>query len=231
MNKADRTEMDAVDPVADRSEETARPARRPTRMTPEDRREMILDGAVHFFAKHGFRAQTRALSDELNVSQALIFRYFGSKKDLVEAVYQRNFMSRWRDDWEALLRDRSVPLRERLIRFYGDYLHAVDHHDWIRISVFSGLSGNQLTKRYIETQVDGLLSIIAEEVARETGARDDAAPSSDMAHERVWHLHSTFIYYLFRKYVFKTRATDNHDALVRVAVDNFLYGLPGDLSG
>ena len=124
-----------------------------------------------------------------------------------------------------------MPLRERLIRFYADYLHAVDHHDWIRISVFSGLSGNRLTKRYIETQVDGLLSIIAEEVACETDTRDDAAAPSDLAHERVWHLHSTFIYYLFRRYVFKTRATDDHDALVRVAVDNFVYGLRGDPSG
>lgn len=183
---------------------------------------MILDGAVHFFAKHGFKGQTRALSDELKVSQALIFRYFGSKQELIEAVYQRNFMSRWRSEWEVALCDRSVPLRVRLLDFYTAYLQAIDDHDWIRICVFSGLSGNEMTKRYIETQVECLMTIIAEEVARLPRA---TPMPTDLAHEHVWHLHSTFIYYLFRKHVFRTRVATDSTEVVRIAVDSFLYGI------
>lgn len=222
MNKA--RESQGLQPGAEPAGGPSR--RRRMRMKPDERREMILDGAVHFFAKYGFRAQTRALSEELNVSQALIFRYFGSKKELVEAVYQRNFMSRWRSEWESVLRDRDLSLVERLTRFYEDYLDGVDDHDWIRISVLSGLAGNALTKRYIETQVDRLLDIIADEVARHYSAAGRPLRSREEAHELVWHLHSTFIYYLFRKHVFRTRATRDRKALVAIAVENFMNGVP-----
>lgn len=197
----------------------------PARMNPDDRREMILTGAVSFFSKHGFQAQTRALSKELNVSQGLIFRYFGSKDELVEAVYQRNFISRWRDEWQETLCDRSLSLNDRLQQFYNAYIKAIDDYDWIRISAFSGLSGNALTKRYVETNVEALLDIIAAEIAREFENDNARALGLECAHELVWHLHSTFIYYLFRKHVFQTRATQSHAVLVETAVDNFVKGL------
>lgn len=202
----------------------------PARMNPEDRREMILSGAVGFFSKHGFQAQTRALSRELNVSQGLIFRYFGSKEELVEAVYQRNFILRWRDEWEVILCDRSISLNDRLQQFYNAYIKAIDDYDWIRISVFSGLSGNALTKRYVETNVEALLEVIATEIAREFDDRHACSLGSERAHELVWHLHSTFIYYLFRKHVFQTRATQSHSVLVETAVDNFVKGLEATYS-
>ncbi len=47
---------------------------------------MILDAAVEFFAEHGFEAQTKELAQRIGVSQGLIFRYFGTKQNLVEQV-------------------------------------------------------------------------------------------------------------------------------------------------
>ena len=197
----------------------------PARMAPGAREEMILEGAVHFFARHGFKARTRDLSRELGVSQALIYRYFGSKTELIERVYERNFMARWKDEWGTILGDRAMPLRERLTRFYVSYLDTIDSHDWIRISVHSGLDGNALTRRYIQDQVETLLGIIAREAAIEAGEADAAGADPVVAHERVWHLHSTFIYYLYRKHVFRTRIISDTARLARIAVDSFMGGL------
>ncbi|WP_372921600.1 TetR/AcrR family transcriptional regulator [Roseovarius sp.] len=195
-------------------------------MAPEEREEMILKGAIHFFSKHGFGAQIRELSRELNVSQALIFRYFGSKNELIERVYERSFISRWSDEWTSILCDRNKPLRDRLVQFYIGYLDNIDHFEWIRIAMFSGLAGNQLTKRYIETQVERLLDIIAVEThqaARENG--NTALLTRDEAHEQVWTLHSTFIYFLIRKHVFKTRVLSDQSRFTEIAVDTYLHGI------
>ena len=61
--------------------------------------------------------QTRELSRRLGVSQPLLYRYFPSKQDLINAVFEAVFMSQWRDDWISELQDRSVPLRDRLLPF------------------------------------------------------------------------------------------------------------------
>lgn len=49
--------------------------------------------------------------------------------------------------------DRPVPLRDRLKAFYKSYLAVIDDYNCIRVSMFSGLNGDGLTRRYIETFV------------------------------------------------------------------------------
>lgn len=198
------------------------------RMAPDDRERMILEEAVRFFARHGFGAQVREFASEAGISQGLVYRYFRSKRELLERVYQHNFIQRWDTSWEDALKDRSQPLEARLVRFYSGYLAAIDDPDWIRLVMYSGLEGNDLTHRYIRTQVERLLTIIAVECrhfhAPGTHDRDNL---SDAELEAVWHLHSTFIYYLVRKHIFAVRTIEEGNVLVRVAVGDFLNGLGG----
>jgi len=201
--------------------------RRRIRLDPDARAAMILEEAVAFFAEHGFEAQVRDLSDRLGVSQGLIFRYFGTKRTLIERVYERVYVARWSDDWARLLRDRSRPLKERLTTFYRSYLAAVDQYEWIRVSLFSGLAGYDLTRRYVMTRVEGLLKIIVREV-RTLGPAEVLPTRSDALYEIVWHLHSTFIYYLIRKYVFGVPVIKDRDVLVDSVVDHFLAGLAAE---
>jgi AcrR family transcriptional regulator len=197
---------------------------RRVRMAPDDRERMILDAAVRFFARHGFDAQIRELAKAIGISQGLIYRYFRSKQALVERVYEHTFLQRWEPEWELILADRKRPLRERLERFYGSYLAAIDDPDWIRLVMHSGLDGNDLTRRYIETQVAGLLALIARE-CRASAAGGSGADVTQADIEAVWHLHSTFIYYLVRKHIFGVAVTDSPAMLVSVAVGSFLDGL------
>lgn len=201
-------------------------APRRTRMAPEERERMILEKASAFFARHGFAAQIREIAKESGISPGLIYRYFKSKGELIEKVYDHVFMNRWNPEWERGLRDRSQPLRTRLEAFYTSYLEAVDDPDWIRLSMYSGLDGTNLVRRYIETQVEDLLQIIAAECrVFRTGGMKASKPFDDYEMEMVWHLHSTFIYYLVRKHIFQTRASPDRALLVEIAVGDFLSGL------
>src|SRR3954469_24566142 len=96
-----------------------RTSRRATRrLAPGDRRRQIVEAAVAFFSEVGFEGGTRALADRLGITQPLIYRYFPTKDDLIKAVYDEVFVKRWRPEWEALLSDRDIPVRDRLKEFY-----------------------------------------------------------------------------------------------------------------
>jgi AcrR family transcriptional regulator len=197
---------------------------RRVRMAPDDRERMILEEAVRFFSRHGFNAQIREFATEAGISQGLIYRYFRSKRELVERVYEQNFLKRWNRGWEAMLLDTAHPIDRRLKEFYRSYLAAIDDSDWIRLVMYSGLEGNDLTRRYIRTQVEHLLRIIAEECRRAFAPDSRLKGASERELEAVWQLHSTFIYYLVRKHIFGTRTIADREALVEVAVTDFLHG-------
>lgn len=204
---------------------TSRELRR-TRLAPAKREAMILDEAIAFFAEHGFGGQLRDLARRAGISQGLIFRYFGSKKALVESVYERVYVARWSSQWQLGLRDRGQSLERRLINFYRSYLSAIDGYEWIRVTLFSGLGNNDLTRRYLETRVDSLLAIIASELQHALPHARQIDPT--LLRELVWHLHSTFIYYLVRKYVFQVQAHADTGALTEVVVTNFMAGFQAD---
>ena len=215
-------------PAQRRPSETAEntppvPAEKRLRLPPAQREQMLISAALDFIAEKGFHADTAELARRAGVSHGLVFRYFGTKEKLIERVYERNYVARWLEEWETQLADRSVPLRDRLKRFYRSYFRAIDEYNWIRISLFSGLNGHDLTRRYIETFVDRVLSVIAREIRRESDP-DDAAPLSDDDMEIAWHLHSTFIYTLIRRYIYEARTLADTDRHVDLIVDRFLDG-------
>jgi AcrR family transcriptional regulator len=194
------------------------------RLPAAQREQMILEAAIDFFAEHGFEAQIRQLADHIGVSQALIFRYFASKEELVERVYHRTFLARWDPSWESMLADRAIPLRTRLRRLLKSYLSVVDDRRWIRISMHASLAGHDLTRRYVQIYVTNLLKSVAREVRAHRGeALEPDYTPAEM--ERVWHLHSTVVYYLVRKHVHGTPVPLDTEMVVTVAVDTFMQGI------
>lgn len=184
---------------------------------------MILEGATRFFAKHGFDGNLRELAHKLDVSQALIFKYFESKERLVEKVYDRTFLQRWRPDWEYILADETIALPEKLKHFYQSYMETVDDYIWIRIGLLSGLTGNNMTSHYVTQNVGRLMRMIAQEIRRANGqSLEEAISSQEM--EGVWSLHSTFVYYLIRKHIYKASVEMDVEAYVSQTVDLFLRG-------
>ena len=195
------------------------------RLSPSTRERQIVEGAIAYFAEVGFSGQTRELSRRLGITQPLLYRYFSSKQALVDRVYQTVFEGRWNPAWIALLGDRSIPFRERLIEFYRQYAAATYRPDWIRIYMYAGLSGPTLNQRYIKLIKRELMPAYCGELrhyCKIENLDDDRIFEEEM--EFVWGLHGGIFYSAVRQHVYKTRIKVDFITQVGFLVDNFLAG-------
>lgn len=201
------------------------------RLSPAERERQIIDGAIAYFSEVGFSGQTRELSKRLGITQPLLYRYFSSKQALVDRVYKTVFEGRWNPAWVALLKDRSVPFRERLLEFYRQYSAATYQPDWIRIYMYAGLASPSLNQRYIKLIKRELMPVLCQELRHycNTGAQDGAVSEEEM--EFVWGLHGGIFYYAVRHHVYKIRMPVPFMTKVAFSVDNFLAGATTTYSG
>lgn len=195
------------------------------RLPPGERRQQIVDGAVAFFAEVGLEGNTRDLAKRLGVTQSLLFNYFATKDDLIEAVYEQVYLNRLSPDWPARLTDRSVSLRQRLLDFYTEYSTLIFQYEWMRIFMFSGLYGAQLNRRYLKHLGDVILSPLLGEI--EFAARSDETPVM----EDIWNLHGGIVYIGIRQHIYRMPCPEDPSEAISRAVDRFLlsFGIaPGD---
>lgn len=197
------------------------------RMRRDQRERAILQEAVRFFAEVGFEGQVHELARRLGVTKALIFKYYPTKEDLIERVYQEVYMRRWNPLWEDLLTDRSRPLADRLVAFYTDYCQLLNEYEWIRIFVYSGLRGVDITRRYIGHLRDRVILRICGEIRAEFGLPDSATvPVSAVEMELVWGLHSVFVYQSTRRWVYGTDVPADLRPVIAATIASFLHGVP-----
>jgi AcrR family transcriptional regulator len=85
-------------------------------------RERILEAAGRVYAKHGFRgATTRLIAAEAGVNEVTLFRTFGSKGALLEAVLEQNdFCSE-----VSLLPDPPVQPEEELTGWVSEHMERI----------------------------------------------------------------------------------------------------------
>ena len=202
-------------------EETA-PRRR---LRPQERERQIVDGAIRYFAEVGFEGQTRELARRLNITQPLLFRYFPTKDELIDRVYEEVYLSRWKDEWVDDLKERSVSLEERLIRYYEDYVATIFGYEWIRIFMFSGLKGEPINQRYMSLVRDRILRAISLELRHEYGfPPENDIPLSDDELDVAWSLHGAIFYVGIRKWVYHEEMPSDLSAFIRRNVQTFLRG-------
>jgi AcrR family transcriptional regulator len=194
------------------------------RLPPADRERQIIDGAIAYFAEAGFSGQTRELSKRLGITQPLLYRYFENKQALIDRVYETVFAGRWDPSWIALLQDRSMPLRERLVEFYRRYSEATYRPEWIRIYMHAGLSSPTLNRRYIQLVRRELMPVYCRELRHHCGLADTDTPVSEHEVEFVWSLHGGVFYQAMRRHVYGTRIKVDFMTHVGFAVDTFLAG-------
>ncbi len=199
--------------------DTAPPKKR-RRLSSEERREEFIAKAIEFFAQEGFESSTRELARRLGVTQPLLYRYFPSKNDLISEVYKAVYVNRWRDEWDAMIADRSVPIRTRMNEFYASYTDVVFRADWMRIFLFSGLKGVDINRRYMQRVTDRVLVPIVRECRHEAGL-DDLTPTEDEI-EYAWVMHGGIYYYGVRKLVYESAALDNKSFVIESSLDAFL---------
>ncbi len=194
------------------------------RLHPDERRQLIVDGAVAFFAEVGLEGKTRDLAKRLGITQSLLFNYFANKDALIEAVYEQVYLNRLSPDWPRRLVDRDVPLRSRLLAFYADYSKLIFEYEWMRIFMFSGLAGAELNRRYLEHMHKMILLPLIDEII--------AASSSDMtpSMEDLWNLHGGIVYIGIRQHIYRMPCPEVPTQAIENAVDRFLKAFEVDVS-
>ena len=204
-----------------------KPVPGPRRLKREAREQQIVAEAIRYFAEVGFGGDTRALARRLGVTQPLLFRYFPTKHALIERVYQEVFVSRWNPEWERILADRSRPLRARLVDFYRDYARIVLTPEWVRIFLFSGLTGQDLNQRYLKFIRDRVYTRLGEELRAHCGLPDPRRRPLDELELELARLLNEKIFYLgVRRWVYNVAVPADTDAVIDSLVTAFLSGVP-----
>ncbi len=195
----------------------------PRRRLPRRERErLIIEEAIRFFAEVGFEGQTRTLAHRLGVTQPLLYRYFPDKGALIERVYREAFLDQWNPDWEAMLADRSRPLRDRIVAFYRGYTRMNFSYERVRLFMFAGLKDQEIGRRYLAFVHQHIFAPIARELAVEAGLPD--GETRPEAIELAAGLHGAIGYLGTRRWVFCSPVPDDVDAAIRNLVETFVSG-------
>ena len=202
------------------------------RLEPKVREQQIVEEAIQFFAEVGFTGRTRELAKRIGITQPLLYRYFPTKEELIDRVFDEVFIRPLDRNWAERIVDRSKPLDERLKAFYLDYAKTVHRYEWIRIYMFSGLMGNPVNRRYIRMIEDEFLKPISAEVRHHCNLPSaEVVPIKDMELEQFWILHGGLFYYAVRKNIFHSRVDNDYLKVVTMAIQIFLEGIKTSYNG
>jgi AcrR family transcriptional regulator len=186
------------------------------RLHPDERRQQIIDGAVAFFAEVGLDGKTRDLAKKIGITQSLLFKYFANKDALIEAVYEQVYLNRLSPEWSHRIADRSVPLRDRILAFYGDYSTLIFEYNWMRIFMFSGLAGAELNRRYLDHMHQMILRPLLEEII-------EASPGTvTPTMEDLWNFHGGIVYIGIRQHIYRMPCPADPNEAIERSVDRFL---------
>jgi AcrR family transcriptional regulator len=188
------------------------------RLEPQARREQIVAAAVCYFAEVGLDGTTRDLARRIGITQALLYRYFACKADLLEAVFERVFLDRLSPRWSAEIRDRAQSLENRVSHFYRHYAAAIFTYEWMRIFMWAGLAGEALNRRYLSRVENSLLAPLRDEIAV-------AGPYRTPDMEEMWALHGSIVYLGIRRFIYQLPTPADVGPVVDQSVERFLVGL------
>jgi AcrR family transcriptional regulator len=195
------------------------------RLSGPEREKNIALEAVRYFAEVGFIGDTRELAKRLGITQSLLYKYFPNKEALINRVYEEVYLGRWNPFWETVVRDRTVPLKDRLVRHYVEYTKTALTRDWVRIFMFSGLRGEDINRRYLQVLRERILEPIAIELRHEFGLPSiDKIPLQTSEIELVWSINARLFYIGQRKWIFNVPIEDELTELIDITIIHFLAG-------
>lgn len=207
-------------------EKEAAPRRR---LSPEARRDEIVDAAVTLFAETGFDGSTRDVARGAGITQPLLYRYFPNKESLIEAVYARVFLKSWDPAWDETLADRSLPVQERFQTFYEAYTDAIFRPVWLRLWHFASLRDAEVYGWYKEVVQEQILKPLVRERRAELGVNQGFQVSAAEL-EAPWLLHGGLLNYGLRMQVTGRADANARAGVIRQALDMYMLFSQNKLS-
>lgn len=191
------------------------------RLSPGERRDLIVQAAVSLFAEAGFDASTRDIARQAQITQPLLYRYFPDKDSLIEAVYAQVFLHGWRPEWDALIADRSLPVRARFQRFYESYTAVIFAPDWMRLWHFAALRDGRINQWYRDVVEEQILKPLVRERRAELGNEAGfRVAGSDL--DAPWLLHGGLMNHGFRQQIDGRDLIDGAPEIIARMLDMYL---------
>ncbi|HET8745027.1 MAG TPA: TetR/AcrR family transcriptional regulator [Ramlibacter sp.] len=194
------------------------------RLPAPERRAQIQSKAFEFFSEYGLTAQTRALAEACGVSQRLLYSAFPNKAALINAVYEAEIAGPFKAIWFVQLRDRNVPLAERLKKFYGEYYDTILTRRWLRLFLYASLAEVEIAPTYIAAIIGTLLQTIVEEAAFDCGREVPADPA--LVQEIGWTLHGNISHLAIRRHIYANSSGMEVKDVIALHVNAFLAIVP-----
>ena len=198
------------------------------RLPAAERKAQIQAKAFEFFSEYGLTAQTRALADACGVSQRLLYSAFPNKAALINAVYEAEIAGPFKAIWFVQLRDRSVPLPERLNNFYREYYDTILTRRWLRLFLYASLAEVDIAPAYIAAIVRTLLQTIVEEAAFDAGV--EPPRDAGLIQEIGWILHGNISHLAIRRHVYRNGTSIEVARVISLHVTAFLATVPALLA-
>ena len=191
------------------------------RLPASARREAMMAAAAVHFAEHGFESPTRDVARTLGVTQALIYKHFASKDDLIERTLESLFA---RGITKGPWIDTALPLKNELLRFYlGFVSDATDLR--MRLFIRAGLDGRSWPNKRGHALNAGLFLPAIAALRVEAGLPGlEAIQPMRGERELVMSLHASMVFLGIRRYIYGTTMPDRLDDVVTLYVTNFLTG-------
>lgn len=182
----------------------------------------MLDQTAPLLAERGFAVSTREIAAQLGVTQALIYKHFASKEDLIESVIARTFARR--PSGPSVLADTSRPLAERLVAFYS---RGNDRDQGARIKLFvrAALEGWPLPVRRGTALTREVFEPVIRALRAEAHLPDlEVLPMTRGERELAMMLHGSIVFLGIRKHIYRMPMPDDRDVVVALYVAIFLGG-------
>ena len=158
------------------------------------------------------------------MSQRLLYSVFPSKANLISAVYEAEIAGPFKAIWFVQLRDRQVPLEERLVQFYRAYYDTILTRRWLRLFIYSSLAEVEIAPTYIAEVIRNLLQIITEEAAFEVGVEVPTNPA--LMQEIGWVLHGNISHLGIRRQVYGDTTSIPVETVIGMHVAAFVAAIP-----
>jgi AcrR family transcriptional regulator len=186
----------------------------------ERRAEMLAKAAVHF-SQHGFQTSTRDIARALGVTQALIYKQFQSKEDLIEQTLASALR---RDAEQGPWLDQALPVREALLAYYQAFVAGATEHR-MRLFIQAGLDGRSWPTRRGHTLTRNLFLPAIAALRNAAGLPGfDQSPGMRGERELVMMLHGSMVFLGIRRHVYGMPMPDSLDDVVALYVDTFVRG-------
>ncbi|MEM7446172.1 MAG: TetR/AcrR family transcriptional regulator [Pseudomonadota bacterium] len=225
-------------PGADRRTKRVQIAQVPAgrRLSSDKRADQIIEAAIDYFAEVGLDGNTRDLAQRIGITQPLLYKYFPSKDDLVDAIFDHLFVNRWQPEWDDWLgepeHDPDWDLGDRLFDFYQSYADYVFRYDWSRLFMFNILTGREPNRAhdFMALVQDRIIDKICQGLRATRGLPPPSqSPLTDQEREIAWAFHGGLFYLTARRDIYGLTLHAEPDDILKASIDRFLNGVPAAL--